>query len=115
MNTSPVTDIEVAILAERARLKKFPDYERKLDTRSGVLLSDQIAYYSHPDRRLIEHFSESNLRPAGYDLGVGSNYAIEGNVSPRGVGQKFEIPQVVYLVFNEGYSAAAGAEVTRPN
>jgi deoxycytidine triphosphate deaminase len=92
MNTSPVTDIEVAVLAERARLKKFPDYERKLDTRSGVLLSDQIAYYSHPDRRLIEPFSESNLRPAGYDLGVGSNYAIEGNVSPLGVGQKFEIP-----------------------
>jgi len=92
MNTSPVTDIDLAVLAEKERLKKLPEYDRMPDTRSGVLLSDQIAYYSHPDRCLIEPFSESNLRPAGYDLGVGSNYAIDGKVSPLGLGQSFEIP-----------------------
>jgi dCTP deaminase len=58
-----------------SELKEWPDNYDNADR--GVLLSDKIRHYCE-DFGLIDPFDQASLRPAGYDLRVGSNYSIRG-------------------------------------
>jgi deoxycytidine triphosphate deaminase len=64
---------------ELERLKHFPcpaaDHREHVPV--GVLLSDEIKHYVQTIR-LIEPFSEENLKPAGYELSVGDEYVLGG-------------------------------------
>jgi len=72
-------DIERLLFEEKQRLSELPYFERDaLDQSQGVLLSDRIAHYCKPEFKLISPLRELNLRPAGYDLRVGNNYAQKG-------------------------------------
>lgn len=44
----------------------------------GVLLSDEIIFYAE-QHRLIQPFSRSNLKPAGYELTIGDEYFLAGS------------------------------------
>jgi hypothetical protein len=69
-------------------LKQWPhDYD--VDD-GGVLLSDHIRRYSE-QFDLISPFDVESLRPAGYDLRVGSNYSIRGERKALNEGMEFEI------------------------
>lgn len=78
---------------ERARLSELPYFERDPEhCEDGVLLSDWIEHYSGPSFKLIEPFDrDSCLRPAGYDLRVGANYAIGGKIFTLNVGGELTI------------------------
>jgi|GEM_PF-1352041 len=67
-----------AVEEERKNLRSLPFIPYDLDAdRRSVLLSDQIQYYR--DRfKLIDPWDPTCLRPAGYDLRVGSNASIGG-------------------------------------
>jgi deoxycytidine triphosphate deaminase len=91
MNVSVTSDVDAAIFAEKQRLSEFPYFSRLPDTTDGVLLSDQIQRYSEFDCKLIDPFDSASLRPAGYDLRVGGNYAIEGVRYTLGPGQELLI------------------------
>ena len=58
---------------------------------TGVLLSDQIQRYCADDPKLISPFKPENLRPAGYDLTVGSHYAKGEQIETIKEGEVFEI------------------------
>ena len=65
--------------AEEEEKKKLPPclkQDRKVT--AGVLLSDQIKRLSTGKYKLIDPFEEKNLKPAAYQLTVGSDYAIRG-------------------------------------
>ncbi len=63
---------------ERKRLENLPSIPYDLNIhRMGVLLSDEIQYY-RDNFNLIDPWEPSCLRPAGYDLRVGSNVSING-------------------------------------
>lgn len=47
----------------------------------AVLLSDEIERYVK-EFRLIEPFNPDNLKPAAYELTVGDEYAVEGEIHP---------------------------------
>src|ERR1700686_390411 len=69
-------------------LKQWPhDYHE--DDR-GVLLSDRIRLYSEKFD-LISPFDPACLRPAGYDLRIGSNYSIRDERKALNEGMSFEI------------------------
>ncbi len=63
--------------AELSHLQALPEipYDPKRPT--GVLLSDQIRDYV-VSGRMIEPFNPNKLKPAGYELSVGSLYSIGG-------------------------------------
>lgn len=70
--------ISKAVEEERNRLRALPFVPYDLDiNKIGVLLSDQIQYYCQ-NFNLIDEWDPSCLRPAGYDLRVGSNVSIRG-------------------------------------
>ena len=85
--------------AEKARLAELPSFYNQFPKLSGVLLSDKIKRYCEADCQLITPFLEGNLRPAGYDLRVGANYAIKGESLPLGEGHSFKIdPYAVAVI-----------------
>ncbi len=70
--------LEVQVERERSRLRALPSAPYDLDpNRMGVLLSDEIEYYRNRFL-LIDPWDPECLRPAGYDLRVGSNFSIGG-------------------------------------
>jgi deoxycytidine triphosphate deaminase len=72
-------EIERLLLKEKQRLAELPYFERNApESDFGVLLSDRIEYYCGAAFRLISPFENEYLRPAGYDLRVGGNYAQGG-------------------------------------
>jgi deoxycytidine triphosphate deaminase len=72
-------EIDRLLLKEKQRLAELPYFERDAtDPDFGVLLSDRIEHYCGPDFKLIWPFEKEYLRPAGYDLRVGGNYAQGG-------------------------------------
>lgn len=79
---TPEPDKEKARLysIERTRLSELPYFQRHPEHREdGVLLSDWIEHYSGEKFKLIDPFDRDDcLRPAGYNLRVGANYAIGG-------------------------------------
>jgi len=85
-------EIDELKLAEKKRLSEFPYFERDSGhVADGILLSDWIEYYCRPESRLVDPFAEDSLRPAGYDLRVGANYAVGGKVETLNVGGSFTI------------------------
>jgi dCTP deaminase len=84
---------------EKARLAALPSFDNKFPELPGVLLSDKIERYCEEDCCLITPFLQSNLRPAGYDLRVGANYAIKGQNLPLVEGYSFKIePYTVAVI-----------------
>lgn len=86
-------EIDELYLTEKRRLSEFPYFERDAEhTADGVLLSDWIEHYCGSEFRLIDPFAKDKcLRPAGYDLRVGANYAIGGSLDTLNVGGSFTI------------------------
>jgi len=74
------SEIDRLLLKEKERLAELPYFARGAGEapQYGVLLSDRIKYYCGPEFKLIDPFEEEYLRPAGYNLRVGDNYAIGG-------------------------------------
>ena len=58
-------------------LSKYPCPEEDELGTSGVLTSDEIEYYAKK-YKMIEHFDPKSLKPAGYELHLGEDYAIGG-------------------------------------
>ncbi len=65
--------------AEKERLEKLPYLEQDPLKTTGVLLSDQIKYYS-TNYKLITPFRDDNLKPASYKLTIGNEYSVGGTV-----------------------------------
>ncbi len=63
--------------AELSHLRALPEIPYDPKRPIGVLLSDQIRDYA-VSGRLIEPFNPCKLKPAGYELSVGSLYSIGG-------------------------------------
>lgn len=63
--------------SERELLKSLPCPETDAQLQAGVLLSNEIERYVN-QFRLIWPFFRENLKPAGYELTVGEEYAIGG-------------------------------------
>ena len=65
---------------EIERLLNYPDPPKR-DSREkpGVLLSDEIEYYAKT-YKMIHPFIEENLAPASYNVSVGDEYAVGGEV-----------------------------------
>jgi deoxycytidine triphosphate deaminase len=63
--------------AELEHLQALPEIPYDPNRPTGVLLSDQIRDYVVRGR-MIEPFNPSKLKPAGYELSVGSLYSIGG-------------------------------------
>jgi deoxycytidine triphosphate deaminase len=77
--------------AERQRLFMLPQFPNNPpDDEKGVLLSDRIKHYCK-EYKLITPFDETRLRPAGYDLRVGSYYSIGGDTKALNEGMRLEI------------------------
>ena len=73
-------------------LSKYPCPEKDDLGTSGVLTSDEIEYYAN-EYKMIEHFDPKSLKPAGYELHLGEDYAIGGKrkkLSPEN--PELEIP-----------------------
>lgn len=80
------------LFEEKERLSCLPYFSRNAAlTEYGVLLSDRIKYYCGDEFKLIQPFDVDFLRPAGYDLRVGFNYAIGGQRSTLQYGEKLTI------------------------
>jgi len=62
---------------EKKELSEYPCPEQNDLETVGVLLSDEIEHYAKK-YRMIEPFNHDNLRPARYELTVGTEYAIGG-------------------------------------
>ena len=76
-------EIDRLLIAEKKRLAELPYCEADAaHPDRGVLLSDRIEHYCGPEFMLISPFEQGNLRPAGYDLRVGDNYAKGGKHYP---------------------------------
>ena len=69
----------------------LPKIKNLFPDTTGVLLSDKIERYCAEDSRLIYPFDPGNLRPAGYDLTVGSLYAKGEQIFPLKRWGTFEI------------------------
>lgn len=57
---------------------------------SGVLLRDEILYYQK-EYNLIEPFEPDSLKPAAYELRVGDQYSVEGEIKNLNKSGKIEI------------------------
>jgi deoxycytidine triphosphate deaminase len=91
MSDAPDCDPRI-LFKEKERLSALPYFQRSAeDLVDGVLLSDRIKYYCGDDFRLVDPFCEKFLRPAGYDLRVGFNYAIRGDKRSLNYGDKLII------------------------
>jgi deoxycytidine triphosphate deaminase len=91
MGDGPKFDSRI-LFEEKKRLSDLPYFQRSAeDNQHGVLLSDKIEYYCGDDFRLIHPFCIDYLRPAGYDLRVGLNYAIGGERHALNYGEKLTI------------------------
>jgi deoxycytidine triphosphate deaminase len=76
-------EIDRLLNKERERLADLPRIENDpANPDQGVLLSDRIEHYCGREFKLIDPFEKKNLRPAGYDLRVGDNYAKAGRHYP---------------------------------
>lgn len=84
---------------ERERLEALPDLEIDLKPdKVGVLLSCEIKYYA-TEGRMIEPFTDSNLKPAGYELTVGDEAMKGGNfINLDGVDSELKIPPFEVVV-----------------
>jgi deoxycytidine triphosphate deaminase len=92
MQASDKSEFDRLFLAEKRRLGELPYFEQDPGCPdSGVLLSDRIRHYCRPRFKLISPFKISCLRPAGYDLRVGSNYAKGGGHYTLADGGSFTI------------------------
>jgi deoxycytidine triphosphate deaminase len=58
-------------------IKSLPEAEFDVCRPTGVLLSDEIERYA-ADYKLIDPFNPNKLKPAAYELSVGSLYSISG-------------------------------------
>jgi len=77
--------------AEIERITGFPPFPSSPpDDEKGILLSDRISHYS-TQYGLIQPFEDRLLRPAGYELTVGSNYSKGGQRSALADGMSLEI------------------------
>ncbi len=89
---------------ERERLSCYecPESDDRAHKPCGVLLSDEIEHHVNMFR-MIDPFNPKNLKPAGYELTVGDQYSLGGNVSPLADGEKITIPpfQVVIIKIAE--------------
>lgn len=65
---------------ELHRLTDYPDImiDDSVPGATGVLLSDELKHYA-VEHRMIDPFEEARLKPAGYELTVGDEYALGGN------------------------------------
>lgn len=70
------------VLEGVGRPEGLPTIENLFPDTTGVLLSDKIERYCKEDSKLIDPFEPENLKPAGYDLTVGSFYAIGHQIFP---------------------------------
>lgn len=75
-----------------------PERDWRPDRPFGVLLSNEIEYHVK-QVRLIEPFNQKNLKPAGYELTVGDQYSLGGQIFSLADGEKIPIPpfQVVII------------------
>jgi deoxycytidine triphosphate deaminase len=84
---------------ERDRLDHLPCPER--DTReampTGVLLSDEIKYYVNAFD-MIRPFVSENLKPAGYELTIGDEFVLEGQIQDLKDGGKIRVPSFSVVV-----------------
>ncbi|MGA2185788.1 MAG: hypothetical protein ABSH47_22445 [Bryobacteraceae bacterium] len=79
MTSADKEEIDSLLRREKERLADLPYFAGVPgDLDHGVLLSDRIEHYCGPDSKLISPFCREFLRPAGYDLRVGNNYAMSG-------------------------------------
>jgi hypothetical protein len=84
--------------AEIERLAALPDapFTRQrspLDYRpSGVLLSDQIEFYCQ-NYKLLHPYAAKNIKAANYELRVGLNYSVGGEIYPLKIGDPLTIPK----------------------
>lgn len=77
---------------EKERLSELPYIRRSvIGDEPGVLLSDKIEQLCTASQRLISPFDRDSLRPAGYDLRVGLNYAIGKKRNTLNLGEKLTI------------------------
>lgn len=80
------------LLEEKERLSDLPYIKRDdIECEQGVLLSDKIEQYCSTNLKLIHPFDPNSLRPAGYDLRVGFNYAIAKERRSLSLGEKLTI------------------------
>ena len=80
------------ITEEKERLSWYPYFQRDANhTKDGVLLSNWIEYYCGRNFKMIEPFAKDCLRPAGYNLRVGANYAVGGGSFALHYGESFTI------------------------
>src|SRR2546423_1120863 len=87
----PVVDPRL-LAEEKERLSNFPYFDRDANhTEDGVLLSDQIEHYCGKNFKMIDPFEDDSLRPAGYDLRVGQNFAIGGQLGTLNYGGSLTI------------------------
>ncbi|SRR6266567_429862 len=86
-------EIDPRILSdEKERLSELVYIPRDLaDSDHGVLLSDKIEHFCSGQFKLIDPFEKEYLRPAGYDLRVGRNYAIGKKRHALELGEKLTI------------------------
>jgi len=89
---------------ERTQLAGYecPEQDERTHKPCGVLLSDEIEHCVN-NFRMIDPFNPENLKPAGYELTVGDQYSLGGEVKPLGDGEKIPIPpfQVVIIKIAE--------------
>ncbi len=67
---------------EIERLQRFPDVrvdDLERQNIHGVLLADEIEFYA-TKYKMIEPFERENLKPAAYELTVGNEYALGGEI-----------------------------------
>ncbi len=88
--------------SERLSSYECPERDERVDKPCGVLLSDQIEHCVNIFR-MIDPFNPRNLKPAGYELTVGDQYSVGGEVLPLAEGGKITIPpfQVVIIKIAE--------------
>ena len=91
--TSPGEEsVDDPLLQEKRRLAELPYFDdERAHAGNGVLLSDAIEHYSGEPFQLISPFKREYLRPAGYDLRVGDNYAKDGKPYRLTVGNDLTI------------------------
>jgi deoxycytidine triphosphate deaminase len=88
---------------ERERLDGYPCLESDPRGRppAGVLLSDEIEYYAKA-HKLIYPFERENLKPAGYELTVGDEFALGGEVRHLKKDGEIRIPPFEIAVIKTG-------------
>jgi deoxycytidine triphosphate deaminase len=78
---------------ERERLQHYqcPAKDPRQHPPSGVLLSDEIKHYVH-SFKLVDPFTEDNLKAAGYELTIGDEFVIGGNKKDLNKDGEIRIP-----------------------